>query len=58
MGSHEMFLAKIIAVNVSEKLLDAKGVLHRKKRAGGDGARQILHARPPGGKLRIFGKKR
>ena len=26
-----MFLAKIIAVNVSEKLLDAKGVLHLEK---------------------------
>ncbi|MPM48539.1 Flavoredoxin [bioreactor metagenome] len=31
LGSHEMFLAKIIAVNVSEKLLDAKGVLHLEK---------------------------
>ena len=31
LGSHEMFLAKIIAVNVSERLLDAKGVLHLEK---------------------------
>ncbi|MDO4562159.1 MAG: flavin reductase family protein [bacterium] len=31
LGSHEMFLAKIIAVNVSEGLLDAKGVLHLEK---------------------------
>ena len=31
LGSHEMFLAKIIAVNVSEQLLDAKGVLHLEK---------------------------
>lgn len=31
LGSHEMFLAKITAVNVSEKLLDAKGVLHLEK---------------------------
>ncbi|WP_455594057.1 flavin reductase family protein [Cloacibacillus porcorum] len=31
LGSHEMFIAKIIAVNVNEKLLDAKGVLHLEK---------------------------
>ena len=28
LGSHEMFLAKILAVNVEESLLDGKGVLH------------------------------
>ncbi len=28
LGSHEMFLAKIVAVDVDERLLDAKGVLH------------------------------
>lgn len=28
LGSHEMFLAKIAAVNVEESLLDGKGVLH------------------------------
>lgn len=33
LGSHEMFLSKILAVNVEEKLLDAKGVLHL-ERAG------------------------
>lgn len=31
LGSHDMFLAKIEAVNVDEKLLDAKGVLHLEK---------------------------
>ncbi|MEG2183917.1 MAG: flavin reductase family protein [Cloacibacillus sp.] len=31
LGSHEMFLAKIVAVDVDEKLLDAKGVLHLEK---------------------------
>lgn len=31
LGSHDMFLAKIVAVNVDEKLLDAKGVLHLEK---------------------------
>ena len=28
LGSHDMFLAKVVAVNVDEALLDAKGVLH------------------------------
>ena len=31
LGSHEMFISKIVAVNVSEELLDAKGVLHLEK---------------------------
>lgn len=31
LGSHHMFLAKVAAVNVDEKLLDAKGVLHLEK---------------------------
>lgn len=31
LGSHDMFLAKVAAVNVDEKLLDAKGVLHMEK---------------------------
>lgn len=33
LGSHDMFLAKVVAVNVDEALLDAKGVLHL-ERAG------------------------
>lgn len=33
LGSHDMFLAKVVAVNVDESLLDAKGVLHM-ERAG------------------------
>ena len=28
LGSHDMFLSKILAVDVDDKLLDAKGVLH------------------------------
>lgn len=31
LGSHDMFLATVVAVNVDEKLLDAKGVLHLEK---------------------------
>lgn len=31
MGSHDVFLAKVVAVNVDEKLLDGKGVLHLEK---------------------------
>lgn len=31
LGSHQMFLAKVAAVNVDEKLLDAKGTLHLEK---------------------------
>lgn len=31
LGSHEMFLAHILAVNVDERLIDAKGVLHLEK---------------------------
>lgn len=31
LGSHEMFLSKIVAVDVDESLLDAKGVLHLEK---------------------------
>lgn len=31
LGSHHMFLAKVAAVNVDEKLLDAKGTLHLEK---------------------------
>ena len=33
LGSHDMFLAKVLAVDVDEALLDAKGVLHL-ERAG------------------------
>ena len=33
LGSHDMFLAKVVAVNVDEALRDAKGVLHL-ERAG------------------------
>lgn len=28
LGSHDMFLSKILAINADEKLLDSKGVLH------------------------------
>ena len=31
LGSHEMFLAKILAVNVEERLIDSKGALHLEK---------------------------
>lgn len=31
LGSHDMFLAKVLAVNVEESLLDGKGVLHLEK---------------------------
>ena len=31
LGTHDMFLAKIVAVNADKKLLDAKGVLHLDK---------------------------
>lgn len=31
LGSHDMFLARVAAINVDEKLLDAKGVLHMEK---------------------------
>lgn len=31
LGSHDMFLARVLAVNVDEKLLDGKGVLHLEK---------------------------
>ncbi|MDO5563485.1 MAG: flavin reductase family protein [Synergistaceae bacterium] len=31
LGSHDMFLSKILAVNVDERLLDAKGALHLDK---------------------------
>lgn len=31
LGSHDMFLATVLAVNVDEKLLDNKGVLHLEK---------------------------
>ena len=33
LGSHDMFVSKIVAVNVNEDLLDAKGVLHLEKAA-------------------------
>lgn len=31
LGSHEMFLARILAVNVEERLIDSKGALHLEK---------------------------
>lgn len=31
LGSHDMFLAKVLAVNVDEKLLDGNGTLHMEK---------------------------
>ena len=31
LGSHEMFLARILAVNVEERLIDSKGALHHEK---------------------------
>ncbi len=31
LGSHDMFLSKILAINADEKLLDSKGVLHLEK---------------------------
>ena len=31
LGTHDMFLSKIISVNVDEKLIDSKGVMHLEK---------------------------
>lgn len=31
LGTHDMFLSKILAINVDEKLLDEKGVMHLEK---------------------------
>ena len=30
LGSHDMFIAEVVAVNVDESLLDSKGTLHLK----------------------------
>jgi flavin reductase (DIM6/NTAB) family NADH-FMN oxidoreductase RutF len=31
LGTHDMFLAEVVAVNVNEDLLDEKGTLHLEK---------------------------